>query len=162
MDFDQLSSSTAHINILPTHFCGRLSDQTIIWFLLSPPLRQMLAVFLLRPQAICTFKFIYEDWITVTLPLLPWQHISLCSCPFRILSQRSPLHVFACHLFPPPSLLSSIGYKHLVFMKAACGLPRLTYLCLLPTLLSLVGFRYQPSLPFCHLSSWALLCFSAS
>lgn len=38
---------------------------------------------------------------------LSHSNILLCSCLFRILLQRSPLHVFASHLFPPSSFLSS-------------------------------------------------------
>jgi len=147
------------------HFCGRLSDQATIWFLLSPPPRQMLAVFSYyipkRSAHSNSLRLNYCNSSSLALTTRFTLLIPVHNTTAKITCARFCIPSFASffsHFFLP----YNIKYKHLVFTKAACGPPKLTYLSLLPTLLSLVGFRYQHSLSPCHLSSWAVLCFSAS
>lgn len=52
--------------------------------------------FLLHPQDIQVHLLTLSY---CNFPLLPWQHILLCSSLLRILLQRSPLHVLPSHFF---------------------------------------------------------------
>lgn len=157
MDFDQLQFKQNFINIVLSHLCSRVNDQTPIKMLPSPPWRQMLAVvFLLHPQDTQVHLLILNYCNTLSFALTTCFALLV---PVQNITAKIAFTGFCIPFFFSFFLLYTVKYKPLVFLRAAFGLPKLTSLGILPAPLSLAGLKHQPSLPPFQSGIFVLPCF---